>query len=357
MADTNSDAFTGVSETPDHLAFDEGALVDYMKAHVDGFAGLIDVGKFKGGQSNPTYLITTPDKKYVLRRKPPGNLLPSAHAVDREYRVMTALGGQGFPVPKTYALCEDDAVLGTAFFIMDFVEGRIFWDSSLPEVSKPDRAPLFKALIGTLADLHNVDHAAAGLGDYGKPGNYFERQVGRWSKQYKGAETTNIDEMNRLIEWLPSAAPDDDATSVVHGDFRFDNAIMHPTEPKTLAVLDWELSTLGHPLADFTYFLMVYFFPREVRGGLAGLDLDDLGVPSLDDAVQLYCERTGRDGVPDLDYCLAYNMFRIAAIIQGVYARSLQGNASSPEAAKMGAQVQPLAALAWQFAKNAGADS
>ena len=357
MTDKKNADFTGVSQTPEHLAFDEGALTDYMKAHVEGFSGPIEVAKFKGGQSNPTYLITTPAKKYVLRRKPPGKLLPSAHAVDREYRVMTALGAQRFPVPKTYALCEDDSVVGTAFFIMDFVEGRIFWDSGLPDVAKADRAPLYEALVNTLADLHKIDYVAAGLEDYGKPGNYFERQVGRWSKQYKGAETSDIDEMNRLMAWLPTAVPQDDATSVVHGDFRFDNAIMHPSEPRTLAVLDWELSTLGHPLADFTYFLMVYFFPRDVRGGLAGLDLEALGIPALDDAVRLYCARTGRDGVADLDYCLAYNMFRIAAIIQGVYARSLQGNASSPEAAKMGAQVQPLAALAWSFAKKAGADS
>ena len=357
MTDKKNADFTGVSQTPEHLAFDEGALTDYMKAHVEGFSGPIEVAKFKGGQSNPTYLITTPAKKYVLRRKPPGKLLPSAHAVDREYRVMTALGAQRFPVPKTYALCEDDSVVGTAFFIMDFVEGRIFWDSGLPDVAKADRAPLYEALVNTLADLHKIDYVAAGLEDYGKPGNYFERQVGRWSKQYKGAETSDIDEMNRLMAWLPTAVPQDDATSVVHGDFRFDNAIMHPSEPRTLAVLDWELSTLGHPLADFTYFLMVYFFPRDVRGGLAGLDLEALGIPALDDAVRLYCARTGRDGVAVLDYCLAYNMFRIAAIIQGVYARSLQGNASSPEAAKMGAQVQPLAALAWSFAKKAGADS
>ncbi len=357
MTKNDADAYTGVSETPEHLVFDEGALTDYMKANVDGFSGPIEVKKFKGGQSNPTYLITTPAKKYVLRRKPPGKLLPSAHAVEREYRVMTALGGQGFPVPKTYSLCEDESVIGTAFFLMDFVEGRIFWDSSLPDVAIADRAPLFNALINTLADLHMIDHEAAGLGDYGKPGNYFERQVGRWSKQYKGAETGTIEEMNRLIEWLPTAVPSDDATTVVHGDFRFDNAIMHPSEPKTLAVLDWELSTLGHPLADFTYFLMCYFFPRDVRGGLAGLDLKALGIPGVDDAVRIYCERTGRDGVPDLDYCLAYNMFRIAAIIQGVYARSLQGNASSPEAAKMGEQVRPLAMLAWSFAVKAGADS
>jgi len=357
MTKDETAAFTGVGETPDHLAIDKGALTDYMKEHVDGFTGPIEIAKFKGGQSNPTYLITSADKKYVLRRKPPGKLLPSAHAVDREYRVMTALGGQGFPVPKTYALCEDDSVVGTAFFIMDFVDGRIFWDSGLPEVSKSDRSPLFEALVTTLADLHNIDPVAAGLGDYGKPGNYFERQVDRWSKQYRGAETSTIEEMDRLMEWLPTSAPADDAVSVVHGDFRFDNAIMHPSEPRTLAVLDWELSTLGHPLADFTYFLMVYFFPKDVRGGLAGVDLGALGIPSLDDMVRVYCARTGRDGVSDLDYCISYNMFRIAAIIQGVYARSLQGNASSPEAAKMGDQVKPLATLAWSFAKRAGADS
>lgn len=355
MTDAQEGEFTGVGDTPDHLKFDERALRAYMDQHVDGFAGPISVEKFKGGQSNPTYLISTPQKKYVLRRKPPGKLLPSAHAVDREYRVMTALGAMDFPAPKTYALCEDEGVIGTAFFIMDFVEGRIFWDSSLPDVAPADRKGLFHALIDTLADLHAVDVAAAGLADYGKPGNYFERQIGRWTKQYRGAQTGAVDEMDRLIAWLPTAIPDDDAVSVVHGDFRFDNVIMHPDEAKTLAVLDWELSTLGHPLADFTYFLMIYFFPRDVRGGLAGLDLEALAIPSLDDAVARYCARTGRDGVRDLDYCLAYNMFRIAAIIQGVYARSLQGNASSPEAAKMGEQVKPLAALAWSFAKRAGA--
>ena len=355
MADKSQDTFTGVGDTPQHLLFDEAALARYMDEHVDGFKGPIEVSKFKGGQSNPTYMITTPTKKYVLRRKPPGKLLPSAHAVDREYKVMTALGGMNFPVPKTYALCEDNNIIGTAFFIMDFVDGRIFWDSGLPEVSTQDRAPLFHALVDTLAQLHNIDHVKAGLGDYGKPGNYFERQIGRWSKQYKGAETQSIPEMDQLIGWLPTAIPDDDATTIVHGDYRFDNAIMHPTEPKTLAVLDWELSTLGHPLADFTYFLMVYFFPHDVRGGLAGKDLKALGIPGLDEAVERYCGQTGRAGVPDLDFCLAYNMFRIAAIVQGVYARSLQGNASSPEAKRMGDQVQPLAILAWAYAQKAGA--
>jgi len=347
--------FTGVSETPEHLKFDEARLERYMDQHVDGFEGPITAAKFKGGQSNPTYLLTTPSKKYVLRRKPPGKLLPSAHAVEREYKVMTALSAQGFPVPKTYALCEDTDVAGTAFFIMDFVEGRIFWDASLPDADKAERTPLFNALIDTLAELHAVDYKKIGLEDYGKPGNYFERQIGRWSKQYKAAETDPIDEMDKLIAWLPAAIPADDATTIVHGDYRFDNAIMHPIEPKTLAVLDWELSTLGHPLADFTYFLMVWHFPPSVRGGLAGLDLQDLGLPSLDDAVQRYSKATGRDGASDLEFCLAYNMFRLCAIAQGVYARALQGNASSPQAIEMGKQIKPLARLAWHYAQKAGA--
>ncbi|MAW81832.1 MAG: phosphotransferase family protein [Parvularcula sp.] len=352
---TDASDFTGFQETPEHLKFDEAALDAYMRENVEGYTGPLTVKKFKGGQSNPTYLLTTPAKKYVLRRKPPGKLLPSAHAVDREYRVMTALGGEDFPVPKTYALCEDESVVGTTFFIMDFVEGRIFWDASLPEVEKDDRKPLYHALIDTLADLHNVDYKKAGLNDYGKPGNYFERQIGRWSKQYEAAETSTIEEMNNLMKWLPTAIPDDDATSIVHGDYRFDNAIMHPSEPKVLAMLDWELSTLGHPLADFTYFLMVWHMPASVRGGLMGADLEALGIPTVDEAVARYSKRTGRDGVPDVDFCLAYNMFRLASIIQGVYARSLQGNASSPAAKEMGAQVQPLAALAWSFAQKAGA--
>ncbi len=350
-----ADKFSGLSDTPEHLKFDEAALDAYMHENVDGYQGPLSVRKFKGGQSNPTYLITTPAKKYVLRRKPPGKLLPSAHAVDREYRVMTALGRQDFPVPKTYALCEDDSVIGTTFFIMDYVDGRIFWDASLPEVPKEERKPLFHALIDTLADLHTIDVKKAGLADYGKPGNYFERQIGRWSKQYSAAETETIEEMDNLMKWLPTAIPSDDATSVVHGDFRFDNAIMHPSEAKVLAVLDWELSTLGHPLADFTYFLMVWHMPKSVRGGLMGVDLAAEGLPTIDEAVARYSARTGRDGVPDLNFCLAYNMFRLASIVQGVYARSLQGNASSPEAKEMGAQVKPLAALAWSFAQKAGA--
>ena len=355
MTNTPQNDFTGVTATPDHLKFDEAALEIYMAKNVEGFAGPINIEKFKGGQSNPTYLIHTPNKKYVLRRKPPGKLLPSAHAVDREYKVMTALYGENFPAPKTYALCEDPEIIGTAFFIMDFVEGRIFWDSSLSDVSPAARTPLFNALIDTLADLHMIDYKKIGLQDYGKTGNYFDRQIGRWSKQYKAAETATIPEMDHLIRWLPTAVPQDDAMSIVHGDFRFDNVIMHPTEAKVIAVLDWELSTLGHPLADFTYFLMVWFFPPNVRGGLAGLDLGELQIPTVEEAVERYCKRTGRSGVSDLDFCISYNMFRLAAIAQGVYARALQGNASSSKGLELGEQIKPLAALSWMYAQKAGA--
>ena len=355
MTLANAADFTGVTETPEPLKFDEAALAAYMKKNVDGFKGPLTVKKFKGGQSNPTYLLSTPKKKYVLRRKPPGKLLPSAHAVDREYRVMTALGAKGFPAPRTYALCEDAGIIGTAFFIMDFVDGRIFWDASLPEVLKADRRALFLELIDVIAALHQIDYAAAGLADFGKPGNYFERQIDRWSKQYKAAETSSIEAMDRLIEWLPTAMPEDAAVSVVHGDYRFDNVIFDAKAPKVRAVLDWELSTLGHPLADFTYFLMVWHFPPTIRGGLAGLDLAALGIPSLDEAIRRYCDKTGRGSVDHFDFCLAYNMFRLASIAQGVYARALQGNASSPEGLKMGESVAPLASMALEYAKKAGA--
>ena len=355
MTEKNAADFTGVAPAPPHLAIDESALDRFMRGAVEGYRGPVSVQKFKGGQSNPTYLLMTPAKKYVLRRKPPGKLLPSAHAVDREYRVMTALHGVGFPVPKTYALCEDDSVVGTAFFVMDFVEGRIFWDSSLKEARREERRRLYHALADTLADLHLVDYAKIGLSDYGKAGNYFERQIDRWTKQYRAAETEKIEEMDRLAAWLPSAAPKSEATAIVHGDFRFDNAIMHGSEPQTLAVLDWELSTLGHPLADFTYFLMAWRFPPDVRGGLAGLDLDAAGIPTLMEIAERYQKRTGFDALGAIDFCSAYNMFRLAAIVQGVYARGLQGNASSEHATAMGAQIRMLAALAWDYAKKAGA--
>ncbi|MEM9169632.1 MAG: phosphotransferase family protein [Pseudomonadota bacterium] len=354
MTDTQED-YAGVADAPAHLALDGARLERYMTDAIPGFEGPARVQKFKGGQSNPTYLISTPTRSYVLRRKPPGDLLPSAHAVDREYRVMTALGAQGYPAPKTYALCEDPDVLGTAFFVMDYVEGRIFWDASLPSVASEDRRALFDALTDALAALHRIDPDAAGLSDYGKHGGYFARQVARWTKQYKAAETEPIDDMDRLIAFLPDAVPSDDETRIVHGDYRFDNVIMDPVKPAVRAVLDWELSTLGHPLADFTYYLMVWHFPPTVRGGLAGRDLAALQIPSLDETVARYCAAVGRADLPALDVCLAYNMFRLCAIAQGVYARALQGNASSEQGIKIGEQIKPLAALAWHYAGKAGA--
>lgn len=355
MAVDRGSEFIGTAAAPEHLRLDEKTLDAYLGAHVAGFAGPLTVEKFKGGQSNPTYLVSTPGKKYVLRRKPPGKLLPSAHAVEREYKVMTALHAEGFPAPKTHALCEDATVIGTPFFVMDYVPGRIFWDASLPDVARGDRAPLFHALTDTIADLHRIDAVKAGLADFGKPGNYFARQIDRWGKQYKAAETEPIAELDRLAAWLPTAVPGDDATTIVHGDFRFDNVIMHEREPRVAAVLDWELSTLGHPLADFTYFLMVWHFPPSVRGGLAGLDIAALGIPTLEETAARYASRTGLDALGALDFCLAYNMFRLAAIAQGVYARGLQGNASSEHSIKLGGQIRPLAALAWSYAEKAGA--
>ncbi|VXC69130.1 Aminoglycoside phosphotransferase (APT) family kinase protein [Oceanicaulis sp. 350] len=347
------DTYTGTKPVADALKFDQAALERWMQAHVEGFAGPLTIEQFKGGQSNPTYKLETPKARFVLRRKPPGKLLPSAHAVDREYRVMKALGEQGFPAPHMFGLCEDDSVIGTAFYIMDFVEGRIFWDPYLPDLKPEDRAAIYDASNATLAHLHSIDHEAAGLGDYGKPGNYFERSIGRWSKQYKAAETQTIAAMDKLIEWLPEHAPAQERTSVVHGDYRIDNMIFHPTEPKVIAVLDWELSTLGDPLADFTYQLMQWRTPKDMRNGFLGQDLKAMGIPTEDEYVKAYCERTGRDGIPKLDFYFAYNIFRLTSIVQGVYARSLQGNASNEKAKEMGALVQPMAEYAWSIAEGA----
>lgn len=355
MTTTPDQDFSGTAATPKHLKFDEGALERYMASHVAGYQGPLEIEKFRGGQSNPTYLLTTPARNYVLRRKPPGKLLPSAHAVEREYKIITALGKQKFPVPHTYALCEDCDVIGTAFFIMDFVDGRILWDGRLPGCEKEERRAIYLAMVDTLADLHMVDIEAAGLQDFGKHQGYFARQINRWSRQYRDSETDTITAMDRLIKWLPDHIPARDETTIVHGDFRLDNLILHPKEPRVIAVLDWELSTLGHPLADFTYFLMAWHFPAQVRGGLAGQDLDALGIPGLDEMVARYGAKTGRGGVEDLNFCLAYNMFRLAAIVQGVYKRALQGNASSEQSVKTKGQIPMLASLGWHYAQKAGA--
>jgi aminoglycoside phosphotransferase (APT) family kinase protein len=327
--------------------FDEAGLLRWLEAHVEGFAGPLTIEQFAGGQSNPTYRLRTPRRDYVLRRKPPGILLKGAHAVDREFRVITALHATGFPVPRPYGLCLDEAVIGTAFYVMEMVEGRNFWDTSFPEVPREHRPAYFDAMNATIARLHAIDPSAIGLGDFGRPGNYFERQVGRWSKQYLAdADAGRVAAMDALIEWLPGNIPAGDETAIVHGDFRCDNMLFHPTEPRVVAVLDWELSTLGHPLADFCYHLMVYRMPPGFSTGLAGLDLPALNIPNEPDYIDAYCRRTGRDGIDRLDFHLAFSLFRLAAIIHGIKGRLIRGTASSPQAALAVEQLDRIAALA-----------
>jgi aminoglycoside phosphotransferase (APT) family kinase protein len=342
---------SGTKPVAETHKFDESRLAAWMEANVEGCQGPLEVRQFKGGQSNPTYQLVTPNKKYVMRRKPPGKLLPSAHAVDREYKVITALYPTGFPVAKSYGLCVDDSVIGTWFYVMDMVEGRILWDQSLPQYQPAERHAIFMAKLKTLADLHNTDYEAIGLADYGRPGNYFARQIDRWTKQYKASETDKIEEVDRLIEWLPRTVPEDDRTSIVHGDYRLDNMVMHATEPRVIAVLDWELGTLGNPLADFTYLLANWF-----NGGIAAIpDLKAHGIPTIEEYVAEYCRLTGRDGLPDLNWYLAYNSFRLAGILQGIVGRVRDGTANSPTAAATAARVPALAQAAWRFAENAGA--
>ena len=334
------------------------ALHAYLSQHIPDFEGELTINAFAAGQSNPTYLLETPTKKYVLRRKPSGKLLPSAHAVDREYRVMTALGKTGFPVPKTYLYAEEPEIVETPFFVMDFVEGRVFFNTRMPELEPDERRQMFEAINRTMAQLHAIDPESVGLGDYGKQGNYFTRQIGRWSKQYKASETDDIPEMDNLIAWLPDNIPvDDTETRVIHGDFGLHNLMFHPTEPRIVAVLDWELSTLGHPIADLTYNMMPWYAPHveNVMVSFQGLDLEAHGVPAFEEYMTRYCERTGRDPIEKPDFFKAYNLFRLAAIAQGIVARAIQGNASNPQAMQLRQFVRPLAELGWQFAKSAGA--
>ncbi|MEN3746962.1 phosphotransferase family protein [Sphingomonas sp. HF-S3] len=334
---------------------DEAQLEAWLAANVAGFAGPITVTKFAGGQSNPTYRIDAGSGAYVLRRKPFGPILPSAHAVDREHRLIEALHPTGFPVARPYGLCEDDTVIGSAFYIMEMVEGRTLWDGSLPDMAPGERTATYDAITDTLAALHRIDPDAVGLGDYGKPGNYFERQVGRWSKQYKASQTDDLPEMEKLIAFLPRTVPEQTRTSIVHGDFRIDNMIFAPAEPSVLAVLDWELSTLGDPLADFSYFLMSWVTEPESRSGVMGLTGPDTGIPTLEQVVDRYCAATGRDGVPDLDWYFSYNLFRLAGIVQGIKKRMIDGNASSDNAAATVARLPGLVAASWDFARRAGA--
>ena len=350
------DQFVGTKPVEERHRFDAARLDEYMRANVQGYSGKLEIEQFRGGQSNPTYRISAGGKRYALRRKPPGKLLPSAHAVDREFRVISALYGADFPVPRPCALCEDDVVIGTSFYIMEYVEGRIFWELDLPGLAPDERAAIYDSSNATIARLHNFDYAAMGLDDFGKPGNYFARQISRWSGQYRASETRTIDAMDRLIEWLPEHIPDDDSASIVHGDFRLDNMIIHPDEPRVIAVLDWELSTIGHPLADFTYHLMSWQMP-EIGLGSAGLrdkDLAALGIPSEDEYTRLYCERTGRDaGIADREFYSAFNFFRLAAILQGIAGRVRDGTAASAHAGQAERAVEPLAVLGWEFAARA----
>lgn len=348
---------SGTIEVREAHRFDPDRLESWMRAQVDGYRGPLAVEQFRGGQSNPTYKLTTPGRRYVLRRKPPGKLLPGAHAVDREYRVISALEQQGFPVAHPYGLCEDESVIGTPFYVMEMVEGRIFWEADLPQVPFDQRAAYFDAMNETIARLHMIDPDAAGLGDYGKPGNYFERQIGRWSKQYLGdVEAGRVPAMDRLVEWLPAnIPPGEEEARIIHGDFRCDNMIFHPSEPKVLAVLDWELSTLGHPLADFAYHLMMYRMPAGITTGLAGLDLAARNIPSEEAYVAAYCRRTGRSGIPHLDFYIAFNLFRLAAIVHGIKGRIARGTAASAHADRMAAGLEGLADLAWAQARRAGA--
>jgi aminoglycoside phosphotransferase (APT) family kinase protein len=350
-----SEEFAGTKPVSERQKFNVEALREYMQQHVENFSGDLNVEQFKGGQSNPTFKLTAGKKQYVLRTKPglAAELLPSAHAIDREFRVMDALNKAGFPTAKQFVLCMDESVIGRAFYIMDFVEGRVLWDQSLPGMTPTQRGEIYDEMNRVIAQLHTIDYQAIGLSDYGKPGNYFQRQIDRWSRQYKNSETEKIDAMDKLIEWLPRHIPPGDDSSIVHGDFRMDNMIFHPTEPRVLALLDWELSTIGHPLADFSYHCMSWHIsPGDFRG-IAGLDLKALGIPDEQAYIARYCERTGKTIRPeDFNFYLAYNMFRMAGILQGIMKRYVDGTAASEQALKNGKAARPMAEMGWRYAQG-----
>jgi len=356
MSSSRQEQFSGTKSVEPHLQFDENRLADYLQKHIEGFHGPLTVRRFKGGQSNPTYQLVTPAQKYVLRRKPPGELLPSAHAVDREFRIISALHKVGFPVPKPYLLCEDPAVAGTVFYVMEMVEGRVFWDMSLPEQDRAERAAIYDAKIKTLAEFQAIDYRAVGLEGFGKTTDYFARQIHRWGKTYVASQTEQIEDMDRLNAWLPLNIPDDDAVSLIHGDYRMDNMIFHPTEPRIVAVLDWELATIGHPLGDFTYHLCPWLLPPAGNrvSSLVGLDLPALGIPTEEEYIARYCELTGRDEIPDLDYYRAYTVWRMAAIYQGIIKRVQEGTAANSEAPTDADIVRKFAAKAIEYAIKAG---
>ena len=346
--------FIGTKPVEERHRLDAAKLEAYLRARIEDFRGPLEIEQFKGGQSNPTYRLSAGGKRYALRRKPPGKLLPSAHAVDREYRVIRALHAVGFPVARPYVLCEDDAVIGTMFYVMDCVEGRVLWDQSLPGMPRAERAAIWDEMNRVIALLHTIDHRAIGLEDFGRPGNYIERQIARWTRQYQASETEPMEAMDGLIAWLPENIPPETGTTVVHGDFRLDNVIYHPDEPRILAVLDWELSTLGDPLADFAYHCMSWHIPPGQFRGIAGLDLEALGIPSEQAYLESYCRRTGRAGVDSAhwDFYIAYNLFRIAAILQGILKRVLDGTAASAHARDAGMRARPMAELGWKHVQK-----
>jgi aminoglycoside phosphotransferase (APT) family kinase protein len=354
--------FTGTRPVPDSQAFDREALAGWLSTHVEGFAGPLTVEQFKGGQSNPTFKLITPGARYVMRAKPgpSAKLLASAHAIEREYRVMAALRPHGIPVPEMLALCEDESVIGRAFYVMGFADGRVLWNQALPDATNAERGAIYDEMNRIIAALHTVDPTAAGLAGYGKPGNYFERQIGRWGKQYAASITQPIDAMDRLMAWLPAHMPagarDESRVSVVHGDYRLDNLVFHPSRPRVIAVLDWELSTLGHPLADFSYHCMAWHIPPGAFRGIGGLEHAALGIPLESEYVKRWCERTGLATpdqlAQDWNFYLAYNLFRMAAILQGIAKRVEDGTASSEQARQAAAGARPLAELGWQFAQR-----
>jgi aminoglycoside phosphotransferase (APT) family kinase protein len=347
-----------LGEVRDNSRFDEQRLHTWLEGALAEYRGPLRVKQFDGGQSNPTYLLETPARKYVLRRKPSGVLLKSAHAVDREFRVLRALSEQGFPVPEPLILCEDESVIGTMFYVMSHVSGRIFWDCAMPDLAQSERAAVFDAVNETLARLHCFDPARLGLQDFGRPGNYFARQISRWARQYEAAKSADIMEMEKLAAWLPTAIPADDGLArIIHGDYSFHNVLIHPTEPRVLAVIDWELSTIGHPLGDLTYHMMEWYRPEgaDLRGTLKGRDLASLGIPSFEDYAARYCERAGLRFGANWGFYRAYNLFRVAAIIQGVVHRLQSGNAASSNAAELEARLRPLAQAGWREAREAGA--
>jgi aminoglycoside phosphotransferase (APT) family kinase protein len=345
----------GVNQVEERHRLDLDSLANWMKLNVEDFRGPLSARQFGVGQSNPTYLLEAGGKRYVLRRKPPGTLLPSAHAVDREYRIIRALANSEVPVPRVHALCADDAIIGTMFFVMDYVEGRQYADTKMPEANADERAMIYDAINDAAARLHKVDYAAAGLADYGKPGNFFARQIDRFMRQYRAAEMEKIDAMDRLIEGLPRFIPATEETAIFHGDFKMDNMLFHPTQPRVAAVLDWELSTLGDPRADFAYTMMIWrLAPEEYRLGIAGLDRQGIGIPSEAEYLEAYCRRTGRSGMEHWDFFIVFNLFRLAAILQGIMVRAIKGNASNALASEYGGRARAIAEIGWREFQKIG---